>query len=200
MSTIDIDDLPIANLGPQGRASTGAATTDPGGSRRQFLGNVVRGATFVGLTGLTLFRSPRRAGSEPPPWNEFQTCGPYDPGNVGSDYPCHDNMCIGTTLELMDNSFCTTDCGTVDPANPYQWHKNRSVGGYTYRDYPGDICAVSATLPARDAWRWSVGRCGSCNPSVYRCHDGEKRAEPNGEWSFTICEGLATCSGTAVTC
>jgi hypothetical protein len=199
MSTIEIDELPVASEGTQGRPAAVEVATEPP-SRREFIGNVVKGATFVGLAGLTLFRSARRAGAENPPWNEFTGCGPYDPGTVGRDYPCHDNMCIGTTLELMDNGMCTNDCAQVDANNPYQWHRNKTYDAYTYRDYPGDICAAHDTLPARDAWRWSVGRCGFCSPSVYRCHDGEKRTNPSGEWQFTICEGLATCTGAPVTC
>jgi hypothetical protein len=195
-TTIDIDELPVATEAGQGRAATIAVPPAPS-NRRQFVRNVVQGAAFVGLAGLTLFRSPRRAGAENPPWNEFTSCGPYDPGD---GHPCHDNMCVGTSLELMDNSFCTTDCAQVDPLNPYQWHKNRTYGSVSYRDYPGDICGAGDGQPPRDAWRWSVGPCGFCNPSVYRCHDGEKRTSPTGEWQFTICEGLATCSGAPVSC
>lgn len=199
MTTIDIDDLPVASLERPGRDPVGGQV--PGRGRRQFFGTVVKGATFVGLTGLALFRSARKAGAENPPWTEFMTCGPFDPGTPGVDHPCHDNMCIGTSLDLMDNGYCTIDCAAVDANNPYQWHKNKAYGTYSYRDYPGDICSSSnPSEPARDAWRWSVGRCGFCNPSVYRCHDGQKRTNPTGEWQFTICEGLATCSGAPVTC
>lgn len=198
-TTIDIDELPVATEGGQGRAPTVAVPAAPS-TRRQFVRNVVQGAAFVGLAGLALFRSPRRAGAENPPWNEFTSCGYYDPGNVGSDYPCYDNMCVGTSLELMDHSLCTTDCAEVDALNPLQWHKNRTSGSVTYRDYPGDICGSPEAEEPRDAWRWSVGTCGFCFPAVYRCHDGEKRTGPNGEWQFTICEGIATCSGSPLSC
>jgi hypothetical protein len=194
MTTIDINELPVAELGRRGRDST-VPTASVGTSRRDLISYTVRGAAFIGLFGLSLFRSARKAGAENPPWNEFTSCGPYDPGD---HTPCYDNMCVGTSLELMDNFFCTIDCNQVDANNTYQWHRNKVYGQFGYRDYPGDICAVSN--PARDAWWWSVGRCGSCNPAIYRCHDGQKRTEPNGEWAFTICEGLARCSGGTLTC
>ena len=196
MSTIDLDELPIATEGRQGRSPNGPVTVGDT-NRRQFLGTVVKGATFVGLVGLGLFRSARRAGAENPPWNEFtQGCGIYgvDPAT------CNDNMCVGTSLELMDNGFCTTNCGAVNATNPYQWHKNTTVGSYSWRDYPGDICAAYSGFAPRDAWRWDVGTCGFCGPAVYRCHDGQKRTGANGEWQFTICEGLARCNNVETRC
>jgi hypothetical protein len=196
MSAINIDELPLATEGGQGRAPSGPITIQRDGGRRQFMGTAVKAATFVGLTGLGLFRSAKRAGAENPPWNEFtQGCGIY---GVDPD-TCDDNMCVGTSLDLMDNLYCTTDCADVDANNTFQWHKNRTEGSYTWRDYPGDICAAYSGQAARDAWRWDVGPCGTCNPAVYRCHDGEKRTG-TGEWQFTICEGLATCNGSPVTC
>lgn len=199
MSVIDIGELPVADAGRRGRRPA-----LPGGtskhSRRDFIGYAVRGATLVGLMGLSLFRAPRRAGADNPPWYEFTSCGPYDPGTAGESHPCGSNMCVGTSLEMMDNTFCTTDCDQVDDNNWYQWHKNRTYGHVTYRDSPTNRCAPVDDDWARDAWWWNVGRCGSCAPAIYRCHDGEKRTGANGEWAYTICEGLARCSGDPVTC
>lgn len=193
--TIALDDLPHANDGPQGRSPL--IDVKPT-TRRNAIGYAVRGATFLGLVGLSVFRAPRRSGAENPPWTEFSTEGcavyPVDPE------VCSDNMCVGTTLELMDNSFCTINCGDVDANNWHQWHKNKRYGHYQYRDYPGDICRGAPPNLPRDAWWWSVGQCGTCNPAIYRCHDGQKRATATQEWDFTICEGLAQCNGTAPTC
>jgi hypothetical protein len=194
-SSLTLDDLPLADEGSQGREAT-VDLNLARASRRDVVSYAVRGATFLGLVGLSLFRAPKRAGAENPPWDEFtQGCGVY---GVDPD-TCSDNMCVGTTLELMDNAYCTTDCAQVDANNWYQWHKNKRYGHFAYRDYPGNICAAYSGTP-RDAWWWNVGACGTCNPAVYRCHDGEKRATVTAEWDFTICEGLARCNGAAPTC
>lgn len=196
MSTsLSLDDLPLADEGHQGREPTVDLNLVKS-SRRDVVSYAVRGATFLGLVGLALFRAPRRAGAENPPWDEFtQGCGVY---SVEPDV-CSDNMCVGTTLELMDNAYCTTSCAEVNSTNWYQWHKNKRYGHFTYRDYPGNICAAYSGTP-RDAWWWNVGQCGSCNPAIYRCHDGEKRATASAEWDFTICEGIARCNGIAPGC
>jgi hypothetical protein len=196
---MDINELPVATDGGQGRAATVPIETARA-SRRDLISYTVRGATLLGLTGLSLFRAPRRAGAENPPWNELGNCGPHDPG---SHSPCYDNMCVGTSLDLMDNGYCTNVCEHVDGNNWFQWHKNKTYGPFVhegqtywlhYQDYPGEICAGPY-----DAWWWNVGGCWPCTEAIFRCHDGQKRVN-EGAWAFTICEGLARCNGTEPTC
>ena len=134
-----------------------------------------------------LFRSPR----EPVPSRRrgrrsatAPTRTPAAPAaSTTRNRPCHTNMCVGTSAELMDSSFCTTNCAERNRNNPFQWHKNRTTrDGAVPRLYPGDICAPTNDPGTYDAWRWNSGNCGSCLPANYRCHDGQKRtsAPPSG--------------------
>ena len=196
--------LPDFDDGPR-RAVADQPTGDPAPTRRAVLRTMVQAAALVGLTALGLFRSARRAGAEPPPWSEItnqsspnlrSACGVYQTPNS----PCHTNMCAGTTLDLMDSKYCTTSCADVNALNPYQWHRNRTVGNVEYRDGPGFSCAPFGEATGYDAWRWNAGNCGFCFPANYRCHDGEKRSVGSATWSFTVCEGLAACNGRPTSC
>jgi len=204
MSPHDGHPLPHFDDGPRRTA----AGDDGGGvdrTRREVMRTVFQAAGLVGLAMLGLFRSPRRAGAEPPPWTEIKNranpntgsaCGIYQTTNQ----PCHTNMCAGTSADLMDSSNCTTSCANVDPRNPYQWHRHKTYGNVEYRDGVGFSCTPFDRAVGYDAWRWSAGNCGFCAPANYRCHDGQKRVVTSSTWAFTVCEGLAACNGNPTSC
>ena len=197
--------LPDFDAGPRRAAALDVESMTGQRTRRHVLRTVMQAAALVGLTALGVFRGPRRAGAEPPPWREITsrsnpniagTCGQYGTTNR----PCYTNMCAGTSADLMDSSNCTTTCDQVDALNPYQWHRNRTYGNIEYRDGPGFHCNPFNGPTGYDAWRWNAGNCGFCFPANYRCHDGEKRMVGSANWAFTVCEGLAGCSGQRTSC
>jgi hypothetical protein len=107
------------------------------------------------------------------------------------------NPCFGYAPDHMAPWYCAT-CAeqAADPANnpAWNWHLTGTRGQIRYFDNPSNPCA------GRDAWKWTVGACGSCHQSaIFRCHDGYKQIQ-NGPWEPTICEGLISCDGALTHC
>jgi hypothetical protein len=200
--------LPVIDDLPRGRV---AAQPSPYDARRRIGRRALirfgtRGGVFVGLTILGLFRSVRRAAADtsyathpscgrydPDTWNGFDgnDNGWFDPGN------CMDDVCIGAPDDAMGSWYCVT-CDEVDANNPYGWHFSGRRGPFIYGDAT-DVCSpASVGTDARDAWKWQVSSCSSCEPAVFRCHDGWK-LDPGGEVTSTVCQGLVECNGSLYT-
>ena len=121
----------------------------------------------------------------------YLDCGPYSYGGT-----CNE-ACFGFPAHLMDPFYCATcEEQAADPTNnpSYNWHFVGTRGSIQYMDREPDVCA------GRDAWKWSVGACGSCSQdAVFRCHDGWKKYS-NNTVDPTICQGLVSCDNTLTLC
>ena len=121
----------------------------------------------------------------------------FDCGGYNYDGTC-DEACFGFAPHHMDPYYCAT-CAEqqADPANnpAWNWHFVGSRGAIQYIDREPDVCN------GKDAWKWKVGRCGSCQTNaVFRCHDGWKKYPNAGSWEPTICQGLVSCDNQLRPC
>lgn len=109
-----------------------------------------------------------------------------------------EEACFGFAAHHMDPFYCATcDEQRADPANnpSYNWHFVGSRGQILYKDMENNACN------GKDAWKWKVGACGTCQSSaVFRCHDGYKKYPNATSWDPTICQGLVSCDGRLTPC
>lgn len=125
-------------------------------------------------------------------YTTYYDCGGYDYNGT-----CNE-ACFGFDPAHMDPFYCGT-CAEqkADPSNnpAYNWHFVGSRGQIQYKDREPDVCN------GKDAWKWKVGTCGTCQTSaVFRCHDGYKKLPNNNYWEPTICQGLVACDDKLTPC
>ena len=124
-------------------------------------------------------------------YTTYSDCGGFHYGGQCS------NPCFGYAPDHMSSWYCAT-CAeqAADPNNnpPWNWHFTGTRGQIHYMDQPSNPCN------GRDAWKWKVGACGSCQQNaIFRCHDGYKQVG-NGPLEPTICEGLISCDNNLTHC
>jgi hypothetical protein len=155
------------------------------------------GIQSVGLLRDQIFPSPEQlralSGTAGVQYTTYPDCNAFN-----YDGNCN-QPCFGYAPDHMSSFFCAT-CAEqrADPTNnpPWNWHYTGSRGQYQYKDDPANPCL------GRDAWKWKVdGHCGNCQQSsVFRCHDGYKKAPNSAVWENTICEGLIACDTKLTSC
>jgi hypothetical protein len=203
--SLELDDLPrIDSAGRLGRrAGTDTTVADAYGSYRPEGGiqlsslhfslgaeatNFLQNRVFPSSAKLAALAAPTGAG---PNYTTYSDCGGFHYGGQ-----CN-NPCFGYAPDHMSTWYCAT-CAeqAADPTNnpPWNWHFTGSRGQIQYMDQPSNPCN------GRDAWKWKVGACGTCQQSaIFRCHDGYKKVQ-NGAWEPTICEGLISCDNNLTHC
>jgi hypothetical protein len=203
--SLELDDLPrIDSAGRLGRrAGTDTAVADAYGSYRPEGGiqlsslhfslgeeatNFLQDRIFPSSAKLAALAAPPMAG---PNYTTYSDCGGFHYGGQ-----CN-NPCFGYAPDHMAAWYCAT-CAeqAADPSHnpPWNWHFTGSRGQIQYMDQPSNPCN------GRDAWKWKVGACGTCQQSaIFRCHDGYKKVQ-NGAWEPTICEGLISCDNNLTHC
>lgn len=133
-----------------------------------------------------------QAAAASPSYSFYNDCTVYD-----YDATCTE-ACFGFAPHHMDPYYCAT-CAeqAADPANnpAWAWHFVGMRGDIRYIDREPDVCN------GKDAWKWKVGSCGTCqNNAVFRCHDGWKKYANAASWDPTICQGLVSCDGQLKPC
>jgi hypothetical protein len=209
--TLTLEELPVADALPPGRAGEADDAYPLEMPRRSFFALSGRLLLLVGLFSLAFTTRARRAHADYPNYDEWvndsdplggSACGRFDPdtwygfdgNNNGYREPgdCMDDVCVGTGDDLMGPGFCT-QCSEQSAQSPLGWHFRGARDDYKFGDLSPNACDPDPRAGTRDAWRWAVSSCGQCAPAVFRCHDGYKRY-PDDSSELTICQALVGCN------